>query len=277
MYKPIKLIFHHINLGKSIEYKFIIILYYFIGMLRKIVYNKKYFQVKLNIIRESIINNIKIQINSLNYILLDFESLTILSPLYEDYISNYLQPEKGDVFIDIGAHLGKYTLPIAKIVGDKGLVISIEAHPINYKYLIKNIKLNSLTNIIPLNIAAWEDNCKIKIFHGDVAGHHSIKINKNLGYIHIQARIMDDMLEEINIKKVNWIKIDVEDAEYECLKGLIKTLKRYKPKIIIEVFPRNYEKISILLKKNGYNMTKISPPRVKYEKYYIAEPLYFNE
>ncbi|MEM4311455.1 MAG: FkbM family methyltransferase [Nitrososphaerales archaeon] len=60
----------------------------------------------------------------------------------------FFKPKKGEIVIDVGAHIGKYSLPIANLVGKEGLVISIEPYPINYEALIRGIKLNHLKNII---------------------------------------------------------------------------------------------------------------------------------
>lgn len=73
---------------------------------------------------------------------------------------NFIQLRKGDVFIDVGAHIGKYTILVAKIVGKEGLVIAIEPNPENYETLLENIKLNNLKNVIAVNIAAWNKKQK---------------------------------------------------------------------------------------------------------------------
>jgi len=70
----------------------------------------------------------------------------MVSPLFEQWIWKYLHIlNLGDCSIDIGAHIGKYTIQVARIIGDEGLVLSIEAHPDNYKILVENILINHLT------------------------------------------------------------------------------------------------------------------------------------
>jgi predicted RNA methylase len=72
---------------------------------------------------------------------------------HEDEIIEHFSPKKGDIVIDVGAHMGRYTIIASKRVGENGKVVAIEAHPGNYEMLKRNIKLNKLTNIIPLNFA----------------------------------------------------------------------------------------------------------------------------
>ncbi|MHA1664401.1 MAG: FkbM family methyltransferase [Candidatus Njordarchaeales archaeon] len=75
---------------------------------------------------------------------------------------------------------------------------------------------------------------------------------------------MDDVLDKLNIGKVNYIKIDVEGAEFEVLKGLEKTLKKHRPVVIVEVLedPSKLRNLS----QQGYDVKQIAP------QYYILAP-----
>ena len=111
----------------------------------------------------------------MKFSLIDPESFNIVTPKFEQWMAKYLALKKGDVFLDIGAHIGKYTIQVAKIVGDKGLVISIEPHPENFKVLNKNLLLNQLRNVKTFNIAGWNEKCKLKLYEGKYSGLHSVK------------------------------------------------------------------------------------------------------
>ena len=78
------------------------------------------------------------------YCLVDLESLLIISPRYEDWIWEYLTPKNGDVFVDVGAHIGKYSLGIAKKVGPDGHVFSVEVDPENYAALSAGVRAQPL-------------------------------------------------------------------------------------------------------------------------------------
>jgi len=131
----------------------------------------------------TIIKGIIMNINGIMYVLVDDESPYIVTPEFEPWMWHYLKPKKGDIFLDVGAHIGKYALQVAKIVGEKGLVIAIEPMPENYDALLQNIWLNKLENIIPLNIAAWNTESDLKLFIGDKNGRNSLKNNRGLGYV----------------------------------------------------------------------------------------------
>lgn len=70
---------------------------------------------------------------------------------------------------------------------------------------------------------------------------------------------MDHLFKELGLRRVDWIKIDVEGAECEVLLGLIETLKTYRPRMIIEVFNENVEKVKRFMEKYGYGLVRISP------------------
>lgn len=207
---------------------------------------------------ETLWKGIVVEIDGIKYVLVDRESFEVIIDS-ESFISLWLKPTKGEVLVDIGTHIGKYTLKTAKVVGDTGMVLAIEANPVNYQVLSKNLKLNNIENVIALNLAAWDQDCTLKLFVGHVGGHHSVKINWNLGSYKVRARAVDDVIKEYEINKVDWIKIDVEGAEWEVLCGLTKTMEEHKAKIIIELSYENLDKIKKFLKLHEYGMVKICP------------------
>jgi FkbM family methyltransferase len=135
----------------------------------------------------------------------------------------------------------------------------VEPNPINYQTLQNNIKLNNIRNVVALNFASWDRECALKLFTGHVAGHHSVKMNWKLGWFEVKAKKMDNVLKEYCNGRVNWIKIDVEGAEWEVLCGLKETIKKYKPKIIAEVSYENMDKVKSFMEEQGYGLIKISP------------------
>ena len=163
--------------------------------------------------------------------------------------------KKGDVFVDVGARIGKYTITTAKIVGDSGLVVSLEPFPANYRRLLENIKMNNLTNVVALNVAAWCARCDLKLFIAIEHGQHSVKKNFGRGFINVQADTLDNILGALGVEKVNAIKIDVERAEAEVIKGSIKTLSKYHPRVIVEALES--ASIKELADKIGYSMMQI--------------------
>ena len=163
----------------------------------------------------------------------DFKIMTI----HEDDIIERFTPKQGDIVVDIGAHIGLYTIISSKRVGTNGKVVAIEAHPGNFEMLNRNIKLNQLTNVIPLNYAVYSKETKIKLYlpsgESGFTKYNTIMPNwasTEDKFVEVNANTLDYLLQlnQIREEEVNWIKIDVEGAEFEVLKGAQNVLSKSK-------------------------------------------------
>ena len=143
------------------------------------------------------------------------EDLVFMTNHEEDIIEHFT-PKEGDIVVDIGAHMGRYTIIGSKRVGAQGKVVAIEAHPGNFEMLNRNIKLNQLTNVIPLNYAVYSKETKIKLYLPDEESgytmHHSIMSNyvftkykdKNEDeFVEVSANTLDYFLQLEGITDVN--------------------------------------------------------------------------
>src|SRR5215211_4165038 len=153
----------------------------------------------------------------------------------EDDIIEKFRPKDGGIVVDVGAHYGRYTLIAAKRVGPKGKVIAIEADPNNFDMLNKNIKLNELSeNVITLNYAASSNKSKVKLSIPEKKSGHTIYSSiitsraPTVKFMEVNANTLDNLLHEngISLEEVNWIKIDVEGAELEVVKGATNILSK---------------------------------------------------
>ena len=176
----------------------------------------------------------------------------IFSSLWEEELQEALAFRRGMNFLDVGAHIGKYALRAALKVGKQGRVIAVEPDRDNFNLLLKNMEINGLTNCIPLNLAAYYTDTKINLYRGVTPAQHSVKENFGRGSQMVQARALDNVLKEKGIEKLDLVKVDVEGAEYEVLKGLEKTLINKNPVLVIEIMKRDERKIIEYLEKLGY-------------------------
>ena len=188
---------------------------------------------------------------------------------HEDDIIEHFTPKQGDIVVDIGAHMGRYTIISSKRVGTNGKVVAIEAHPGNFEMLNRNIKLNQLTNVIPLNYAVYSKETKIKLYLPEEDSGYTIYntiMSNRAGtedkFVEVNANTLDCLLQldQIREEEVNWVKIDVEGAEFEVLKGATNVLSKSKDiALLIEVHGSdNYEPILNFL--NLYNF------KIEFEK-----------
>ena len=191
------------------------------------------------------------------FYLLDRESMSIVSASlgFEEFMKPWLQIKAGDVVIDVGAHVGKYTVSFAK----KGAkVIAMEPSRETYQVLVRNIAANGLKNVVPLNVAAWKERTRMALFHGPTPAQHSLKRSFKESE-NIFTETIDTIVNLQCLTSVDWIKVDVEQAEVEALEGAQITMHRMRPRIIVEVWLRNEHRIRELLKRNGYGAICISP------------------
>jgi|WetSurMetagenome_2_1015567.scaffolds.fasta_scaffold41886_2 FkbM family methyltransferase len=146
--------------------------------------------------------------------------------------------KKGDVVVDVGAHIGYYTIIAACIVGDSGKVYAFEPDLKNFKILLQNIKANKLNNVIAINKAVSEKNTKLNLFinPNNTGDHRIYECDEKRKSIDIDAVTLNSELKNV---KVNLIKMDIQGSEILALKGANNIFAGNKTlKMIIEFWPR---------------------------------------
>ena len=138
------------------------------------------------------------------------------------------QIQKGDIVIDIGANIGYYTLIFAKLVGQDGKVFAFEPEPLNFNILTKNIELNGYENVIVEQKAVSDKNGKTRLYISDLtSGMHRIYQSKYCkNFIDVNLIKLDDYFSKTSfIDEINFLKIDVEGAEFGVLNGISNILQ----------------------------------------------------
>lgn len=143
--------------------------------------------------------------------------------------------------VDVGAHHGLYTLLASKCVGWDGRVVAIEPSPRERLRLEKHLRLNRSSNVELIPCAAGEDPGEAELYvverFNDVCNSlrfpdtpESVKTQQ------VQVRRLDDILSELDISKVDFMKLDAEGAELSVLYGATKLLNRSpRPAMLVEV------------------------------------------
>jgi FkbM family methyltransferase len=150
----------------------------------------------------------------------------LIAEIYRDRVyDRFFEPKDGFTVVDVGAHVGIYTVKAANKVGKRGCVISVEPDPYNYRLLIENVKMNNLNkNVIPLNIALGNLKGKAKLYLGERGKCHSLlPISKR--FIEVEVNTLDNVMQRLDLRHCDILKIDVEGYELEVLKGAQETLK----------------------------------------------------
>jgi FkbM family methyltransferase len=161
------------------------------------------------------------------------------------------------VFIDVGANIGRYSVYLAKKFPST-LVIALEPDPEAYLALIKGIQANGLSNVIALNLAAYNSNGYVALFRKRSSTLSDI-VNPTDAFEVIKVRAMriDDLVKKLNMNRIDIVKIDVEEAELYVLQGFEEGIKKFKPKVVIEVIKYNREGVIGFFTKVSYSCTII--------------------
>ncbi len=199
------------------------------------------------------------------------ESKKIIAQKDVDVYRHILQ--EGDFCIDIGAHTGDSTLPMALAVGTKGAVLALEPNPYVYHVLEKNARANRKhTNIYPMMVAASDTEEFISFEYSDSGfcnggKHQDISVWKH-GHafkLEVFAVNLENELKsnfEDYLERLKFIKIDAEGYDLYILQSLRTIIKEYRPIIKAEVFKKTDTKYRLALleffESLNYQVFKVS-------------------
>jgi FkbM family methyltransferase len=148
----------------------------------------------------------------------------------------------GDVCVDVGAHLGYFTLLAARLVGPDGHVYALEPSPRTYSELIGNLDLNDVSNVTALRVAGGDRAGEAVL--DDHPGGHSLRsavvadAAATASATRVPVRQVASVVRPSDARRVRLVKIDVEGYEVEVLRGLEPLLEeRVRPAIVVELHP----------------------------------------
>jgi len=155
---------------------------------------------------------IKIRTNST-----DLMALTNVWMTNEYDIENF-QIAENDTIIDIGAHIGLFSLLVSQFC-KTGKIFSFEPMGDNFDLLISNLKLNHIENIHPFNFAVSKNTSNVNLFLNSDQSAHSI-FSSDSESVTIQSISLQRILDENKISSCKLLKLDCEGAEYEIIDSL---------------------------------------------------------
>ncbi|WP_334089803.1 FkbM family methyltransferase [Helicobacter typhlonius] len=142
--------------------------------------------------------------------------------------------QNGDYVIDGGACYGETTLYFSHLVGKNGKVFSFEFMEQNIEIFHKNMALNpQCDNITLVKRPLYVDSNTFVSFSGGGSSATIIADKQNKQDITFQTISIDDFVEQNKIPKIDFIKFDIEGAELNALKGGVKSIKKFRPKLAI--------------------------------------------
>jgi len=190
---------------------------------------------------------------------------SVLKTLYE-------LSEGNEVFVDVGAHVGYYSVRMARRYR---LVHAFEPNPRNLEKLRRNLELNGISNVVvhPYALGDREEVRALRLadagssFHPPPIGPTSCE-----GVVDVQVKKLDDVLDRADV-----VKIDVEGWEAYVLEGMRNIIEKHRPALIIEHHEfrgyriNTFEQIRSSLKSIGYIPIFIRDEHVLY--YHKTKPI----
>lgn len=157
-----------------------------------------------------------------------------------DFMKRHVHP--GNIVLDVGAHIGLFSIAAAKLVGATGRVYCFEPTGQTFKILKQTISINRQQNITPIKAAVGSYSGKIQFFTSMLPGDNSnsivsYKTDRELSGSKVDIVSVDDFMKEYKLGSVHFLKIDVEGAEFEVLQGAVSTLNKMHPVIILAIHP----------------------------------------
>jgi FkbM family methyltransferase len=165
-------------------------------------------------------------IHGMEFIAFDIETSKTLSAIEEEFNSdlmkvNELEFSENPIIIDIGANVGIVSFYFAKKYPNSK-IFAYEPHPLNFENLLKGIKENNITNIIPFNLAVFsKSDLDVKIFlhENNTSASSVFRYFPTDPYVEVKTISLKDIIEQNNISYIDFLKIDCEGAEFDILEN----------------------------------------------------------
>jgi len=177
---------------------------------------------------------------------------------WEPYVLGLFRLLPGDVFIDIGAHIGYFSRLAAQKVGPSGGVLAMEADPRN----VPTLRLNALdypwVSVVPAACGQAEGTTRLlqigNPLWSEVNEQDPRSVEVSATTLDASVRLLPRAL--LQGKRKYFMKIDIEKAELDALRGGKWFIETFRPEIILEAFPENAPKLSAVLP--NYDVTKVA-------------------
>lgn len=193
-------------------------------------------------------------------------ALGCYEPSKHQALKQFLRP--GATFVDVGCNKGDFSLLASRLVGPQGRVLAFEPHPENCRWIRRSIEKNEYDNMALYERALSDVNGIAQLHLGEKSGFHTLlagKPKRDKGTIEVQTQRLDDLLAEVRFDRpIDAIKIDVEGAEMQVLRGARETISR-NPNIIVflDIHPLlgvNPEEVCDYLRGLGLELFAERPP-----------------
>lgn len=209
------------------------------------------------------------------------QRLIFATDIYESNIAKFVTRtlEEGNVFVDIGANVGYYTLLASKEVGVSGRVLACEPERENFKLLQENVQLNKYSSVTCVPFALGPTDGEVTLYINPLnrggnsinsfseykTGSHVVsrtdaleKYGREMLTQKVRMRSVDSLCTEFNLTEVHIMKIDVEGFEASVIEGAHRTLQKHVVQYLLcETGPETRKTVLNALFSYGYTPNRI--------------------
>jgi FkbM family methyltransferase len=150
----------------------------------------------------------------------------VISERMRDQFCHSHLPGPGETVVDVGAGIGEGLLLFSSLVGPRGRVIAIEAHPLPFGCLQRAIELNRLSNIEPVAAAVTDAPGPVRITDQAAWFGNTIVSSDGEGTVEVEGRTLDQILDEARVDQVDLLKMNIEGAEKGAIGGMSESIAR---------------------------------------------------
>ncbi|WP_314171491.1 FkbM family methyltransferase [Streptomyces winkii] len=165
--------------------------------------------------------------------------------VWEPHLTQWLrqQLKPGDVFVDVGANVGYFSVLGSFLVGPDGKVVAVEASPALHRRLVQHACMNGCRNLRTVNAAVSDEDETLKFVQ---ASSRNTGATSSVPYegpaeseFEVDAHPLTQLLSDAEVEQARVIKIDVEGAEGAAVRGLGSALHRLRTdaEVVVEVSP----------------------------------------
>lgn len=197
----------------------------------------------------------------------DGESFTFYENLIRrDYLQHGIQLNPGDTVIDVGANIGAFAVLAAHRVGPEGKVFAFEPASAIFARLQRNVQLNELKNLTPINAAVGGTNGEGRLYLADRSAYASLYEqcdgHESVATETVRVQTLASVMEGFALDRLTLLKLDCEGAEYDILDRLDSETARKIKQITMETHSipgRDTGEIARILQRLGFTTHRTYP------------------
>lgn len=203
------------------------------------------------------------------------DDLGYVSSAHKRQVDKWFKPKPGDMVVDVGAHIGRFTL-LAGLRGAR--VLALEPNPATFSQLQQNFTLNPGMNVKALNVAAGDKDA-IAVLHtgSDFTGLGSLDSSwlertsfrgKRVDY-RTTVVTLDGLLSRERVDRIDWLIVDTEGFEWRVLVGAMRSLKLTQNLIIEVSYGPHLRDCERLIAESGMEI-RARAPQTSVNEYWCA-------